>query len=213
MVDGLLSFIRSVVHEASLSNEGRRPKLDWSKIDWTQSTSVIAQQTGIAQPTVSQQRRKHAPDTIGRDFTGKTAKRTFHDWSKVDWSKPTSVIAHELGVNQSHVSKARMMHAPKTMGQNSKTAPKGVDWSSIDWSKRTAAIAHELGVSTSTVTIQRHRYAPETIGKKTRLLITVSKGTKDTLKAKALEQGVSVDDLIEKLVNGWLEKQEPQRFK
>src|SRR3990167_1911279 len=120
MVDELLSFIRSVVHEASLSNEGRRPKLDWSKIDWTQSTSVIAQQTGIAQPTVSQQRRKHAPDTIGRSFVGKTAKRTFHDWGNVDWSKSTSVVARELGADPSHVSKARLIHAPETIGKRTK---------------------------------------------------------------------------------------------
>lgn len=212
MVDGLLSFIRSVVHEASLSNEGRRPKLDWSKIDWTQSTSVIAQQTGIAQPTVSQQRRKHAPDTIGRSFVGKTAKRTFHDWGNVDWSKSTSVVARELGADPSHVSKARLIHAPET-ANSSIVAPKGINWSTVDWSQSNADIARATGVQHSSVVIQRHRYAPETIGKRTKLVVSISKSTEEMLKAKALEQGVSVDDLIEKLVMGWLEKQEPQRFK
>lgn len=202
MTDKLFFFIRSIIQE------GRRPKLHWSKVDWSQATSVIAQQTGTNVGTVSIQRRKHAPETVGRSFVGKTPKRTFHDWGNVDWSKPSSVIAREFGTDPSHVSKARMKHAPETVNQT-RTAHKGIDWSTVDWSRSSADIARRLGVEHSTVVIQRQRYAHETVGKRTRLVVSIFKSTKEMLEAEADRQGSSVDELLEKIIMAEI-KERPQ---
>jgi len=50
--------------------------------------------------------------------------RSHHRWSSIDWSRPSSDIAHQLGVTLSAVSKARKKHAPHTLrGYRNRTTP------------------------------------------------------------------------------------------
>jgi hypothetical protein len=43
----------------------RKPKTDWSKVDWSKSTKQIAEEVGVIANTVSTNRGRFAPQTLG----------------------------------------------------------------------------------------------------------------------------------------------------
>ena len=60
----------------------------------------------------------YKPDPVDEESMNRRwGKRTYrrHDWKRVDWSKPTGVIAHELDVSPSQVSEARRKYAKRTL--------------------------------------------------------------------------------------------------
>lgn len=60
----------------------------------------------------------YKPDPVDEEFEDRRrGKRTYrrHDWGRVDWSKPTGVIAYELDVYPSQVSEARRKYAKRTL--------------------------------------------------------------------------------------------------
>ena len=93
---------------------GRKPERDWSKIDWSLSTSVLAQRYGKTRSRISILRRKHAPHTI--DKSNKSKKKHDVDWVMVFWhEKSTNQIAEETGCSKSQVSQMRRKYAPDTV--------------------------------------------------------------------------------------------------
>lgn len=76
-------------------------------------------------------------------------------WDAVDWTKPTLVIATEIGVTESAVRQQRVKRgrpAPKH------TARRPEMWDAVDWTKPTSVLAQELGVHPRTVQTQRRRH-------------------------------------------------------
>lgn len=89
----------------------RKPKYNWSEIDWSQSTTQIACKLGCSIEYVSVVRKKYAPSTI--------RERKKIDWLSVDWSKSTKELAKELGIKSYNLSAARRKYAPETIGRKS----------------------------------------------------------------------------------------------
>lgn len=101
------------------TKRGRAPKIDWSSVDWTQPTSVLAARYGLNRTTITGRRKRHAPDTLGKMFAGRR-----HDWGSVDWSRGTSEIAAEMGLAPAQICTARKIHAHTTIrpcGRNNKS--------------------------------------------------------------------------------------------
>lgn len=44
----------------------KQKNIDWSSVDWSRPTTTIASEFGIHMATVSAQRRRYAPDTLGK---------------------------------------------------------------------------------------------------------------------------------------------------
>jgi hypothetical protein len=81
--------------------------------------------------------------------------RKHQRWGSVNWDRPTSDIAKEMGVTQTTVSQVRRRLAPDTM----QPRPKAFDWSRIDWSMRNRDIALETGKSPATVSAKRKLFS------------------------------------------------------
>lgn len=95
----------------------RQPKIDWAKVDWTQTDTEISNSTGICPSRVGRARKTLAPRTFSDGKRGRPALFTGVDWSKVDLSRPTAEIARELGVSQTGVRRQKQKlarTAPKT---------------------------------------------------------------------------------------------------
>ena len=73
-----------------------------------------------------------------------------HDWSSVDWSKPTHVIAEQMGVTPMAVYYQRKRH----LRRRGRTH---LDWSQVDWSKADKHIARELRCTPNAVKYQRNK--------------------------------------------------------
>lgn len=80
--------------------------IDWSSVDWTQTSADIAALLGTGVHAVARARRTFAPHTC--------RTRADIDWSSVDWSKRTKDIAAALGVDACTVSTARGVYARDT---------------------------------------------------------------------------------------------------
>lgn len=91
-------------------------------------------------------------------------RKPARDWSLIDWLKSTSVLAEELNMRASSISRLRAQHAPKTKDRSNKTKIKYfIDWKSVDWSKRNLDISIELNIPTNVIAQKRNLFAPETI--------------------------------------------------
>ena len=80
--------------------------IEWSSIDWTQTSADIAALLGTGVHAVARARRTFAPHTC--------RTRADIDWSSVDWSRRTKDIAADLGVDACTVSTARGVYAADT---------------------------------------------------------------------------------------------------
>lgn len=78
-------------------------------------------------------------------------KKTFQ-WELVDWQKPISQIAEELGCKPWRVHRAKRHYA---------VTVKKIDWSSVDWNKTTKQLAAELGCSAGRIYMARKKYAKD----------------------------------------------------
>jgi hypothetical protein len=128
----------------------------------------------VTDSTVSEARRKHAADTVGKSSAASNAVPKHIDWGAVDWNRANRDLAKEHGVNHSSVSYARHKFAPKTVGRF--RAPRGrpfdpnvhshepIDWSVVRWDRSDNAIARELRTSNVTVAKYRRIHARETVG-------------------------------------------------
>ena len=140
-----------------MDGRGRKPKLDWSKVDWSKTNIELAKETGLVPDSFKPWRRLLAPETV---------KPTHHqnkiDWNKVDWSKTNREIANELGVAKPTVTVRRHKYAPDTVVPPAPLT--NVAWASIDWyGLGTKAIADMYGVNTGLVSRYRKSYAPTTV--------------------------------------------------
>lgn len=113
------------------------------------------------------------------------------DWSRVDWSLPTSDIARQLGVRCPTVSKARRRLAPQTVHQTP-------DWATVDWSMPTATIAAVMRTSRSAAVEARRTYAPQTLlealprgARPTKVLVSAQAASVARAAAKAAGMSIS----------------------
>jgi len=84
--------------------------------------------------------------------------KTKHAWHLINWDQPTDLIAAQLGIAQSTVSKARRKYAPNTVfAIHLKKSAMMDKWSEIDWNKTDSAIGKETGRSRKAVWSTRMR--------------------------------------------------------
>ena len=94
--------------------KGRKPERDWSKVDWSLSTSELAEKYNKPKSSISRLRNKYAPRT--KDKTNKSKLKYNVDWVMVFWhEKSTEEIAKEIGCSKSLVSQKRKIYAPDTV--------------------------------------------------------------------------------------------------
>jgi len=125
-------------------------RVDWSGVDWSQTTTTaVARQLGVTPNSVGRQRWAHAPETLGRGYTPACV-----DWANVDWEQSNAALAQAHKVGRDWVSRMRARHAPATMGRRGR---KYVDWSAVDWSRSNGEIAAMLGVHRDVVSRNRKR--------------------------------------------------------
>lgn len=88
-------------------------------------------------------------------------RRTKPDWESVDWTRSSTDLAIEFGVDVAEVSRARRRLAPETLG---KTRRVWATWfRDLDWSKRTSQLSRETGKSSCLVSLMRRAHAPHTL--------------------------------------------------
>lgn len=116
-------------------------KINWQAVDWSKTNAVLAQDLSLSVPTISNRRRRFAPQTV----------RTHTDWSQADWTKRNCELAAEFSATPRAVAAARWRLAPAT--QRKRTAD--VPWHVINWTLSTGEIAKALGVPVSTVSRAR----------------------------------------------------------
>ena len=96
--------------------KGRKPERDWSKIDWSLSTTELAEKYNKRLSSISKLRDKHAPRT--KDKSNKGKRKYNIDWVMVFWhEKSTGEIADEIGCSRSLVSQKRKEYAPDTVAK------------------------------------------------------------------------------------------------
>jgi hypothetical protein len=84
-----------ISHEAELAITSLlRKRIDWTAVDWTQTTAALARSMGLHVNHVGKQRSIYAPDTVR-----KTTRPRGVDWSVIDLSRPARAIADQLGVS------------------------------------------------------------------------------------------------------------------
>jgi len=86
------------------------------------------------------------------------------DWNGINWSKRTSLLARELNLPTTVISRARRRFAANTIEPDSHVdwskLPQQIDWSKVDWTKSNNELARELNVYDSVVAYKRKRYLP-----------------------------------------------------
>ncbi len=93
------------------------------------------------------------------------------DWATVDWNRGTRLIAEQLGLPYSCVSRARRRYAPETIWiyrcecRNGPGRKPVYDWPQVNWDWSNAEIARKLGCSSASVCHARRKYAPTTVVK------------------------------------------------
>lgn len=89
---------------------GRKPKQDYSLLNWQLGTGEIAKLLNITEGNASRLRRKYAPETINQNKNKDKIK--YHvDWKKINWHKKTKDIALDLSVPYETVNQMRRKHA------------------------------------------------------------------------------------------------------
>jgi hypothetical protein len=94
--------------------KGRKPKQDYSLLDWSRKTSDLAKELNMTEGNVSRLRRKHAKETINQNKNKDKVKYNI-DWAKVDWSKKTKQISLDFSIPYETVNQARRRYAPETI--------------------------------------------------------------------------------------------------
>lgn len=75
----------------------RPPICDWHSVDWGKRNREIAAHLGCNVQTVSNWRKKLAPDTAWRRI----------DITRIDWGRSNKEIAREIGCNAGSLSRIR----------------------------------------------------------------------------------------------------------
>lgn len=91
------------------SQPPRPPICDWHSIDWGKRNREIAREIGCNVQTVSNWRKKLAPDTAWRRI----------DIGGIDWDKPNTEIAREIGCHAGSLSRIRSI-----IGKNRRNHPR-----------------------------------------------------------------------------------------
>jgi Mn-dependent DtxR family transcriptional regulator len=94
----------------SVQEKPKKQLVNWERVDWSQSTLVIAKALGVARSSVAMARRKMAPETIGQNLPHKK-----YNWKVQDWRMSNGEIAQALGTSESYVSTMRRKFAPGTL--------------------------------------------------------------------------------------------------
>jgi hypothetical protein len=85
-------------------------------------------------------------------------RKTKHDWSSVDWSFPTSVIAAQMEVSERYVSGRRRVYAQQTTKKYHIKKSNMIERAKfIDWSKSDTQIANEKGMTRGSVWKMRNK--------------------------------------------------------
>lgn len=134
---------------ASLPDVSKQNRQRWKNVNWTKSTTSIAEELGVTLSFVSVMRAKYAPET--RAFMKPQVEIRLsnkYDWTQIDWSKSNTQIAKELGAAPGTVRKARQHYAKKTVYR-------GIDWERLDWGQDNHTLALKTGRSVGTIAKKR----------------------------------------------------------
>ena len=85
--------------------------VDWSLIDWRFSNKKLSERHGFPTDVIRYAREVHAQHTL----TPKQRKQVAQ-WFKVDWNRPTRLIAKSMNVSIGKASGRRRIFAPETVG-------------------------------------------------------------------------------------------------
>lgn len=147
---------------------GRRDlsHIDPDTLDWTRPNSELARELGVSQPTVAKWRAAQtgAPAAVVgqvRPGPGRRPKGAQADVSNVDWNRPLSDVADDLGVTPAMAlylrRKAGVAAHPTRPGVGA--GGTSVDWSDVDWSRPDGEIAGTKGVARTSVAYMRRKLA------------------------------------------------------
>lgn len=136
-------------------------KETWQKVDWTQLNRDIAKKLKTRTEVVSVMRSRYAPQTRYKVRFNKSVER----YRKMDFDRPTKVLAAQIGCSPSYILILRRKYAPHTIARyhGADRWPSLFDWRKVDWHHQCDCdIAGALGCSRERVRQQRRKLAPET---------------------------------------------------
>lgn len=98
--------------------------IEWTTVNWQQTSQAIAKEVHCSPPTVSKMRRIYAPgtpdpDVIRQERLETLRQKTGH-WAKLDWSLTTRELTHLTGATRQVIAYNRKIHAPHTIVRRGK---------------------------------------------------------------------------------------------
>ena len=126
----------------------------WRVDDWNLPLREIAKVAGVSWSAVQKKRLELglAPQIFG--------KRWPH-LSRVDWTKPDTEIARELGITRQGAAHHRQRLGAAIPAR--RLPPEEVDWSEVNWSGKNVDIARRTGANIQLVARKRKRWSNLTV--------------------------------------------------
>lgn len=130
----------------------RKQRINPQSIDWSMTTTQIADKYEISYARAYQLRKEHAPETFIKKLSP-----VFVDWESIDWTKSNKQISEEAGCAVITVWQNRNLHAPETVVRQSPRIY--YDWENADYTKTNKQLAEEIGCTPRTAQKNRKKYA------------------------------------------------------